>query len=592
MRRAARRVVTCERRLPIARTLRNVALAARDLPGAVFSPSTQAFDRDLRVRSSDSPVTRRRSPIRSRWPLAIAACVAGAMACTLVYESEFLVVFDAESETAAQALALEYTVFDDEGAVADERRLELGASLAFPTPELPIRPRDGDWERTFTVRGRVLRTASDGSLEVFNERSFRSSFPRPGERGRQRHRLVFSDDCILFHRMCSEGETCVDGRCAPIPFVPPSGRDPTLRTVEVRTADELAGAVTNARAGDAIEIEPGTYDVTANLVSRVSGAEGAPIVVRAREPGTVLLRYVGTGTAEVFLVRHPWWVIEGLDVEGACATDDACEHAFHVTGDATNVVIRDNRMWDFNQALHANRDRDGTPPDDGLFEHNEVFLTRPRAASNRITGLRMSGVSRWIVRGNVIRDVAHVTDTAYAAYFVDGGEDGTFEGNLVWCRDAVDGGGGRVGLAVGVVASPPEHTRAVFRNDVVRGCEGGNGILLHGCADCRLEHETVLGALRVQASSRVTTIGTLFTGAVSVATDSTHESRGDVFEAPLSSFVDVGSDLRPRDTIGSSDATIERDFCGRARGGAPTIGALEPDSPCDGSWVLGTRGGP
>jgi hypothetical protein len=90
----------------------------------------------------------------------------------------------------------------------------------------------------------------------------------------------------------------------------------------------------------------------------------------------------------------------------------------------------------------------------------------------------------------------------------------------------------------------------------------------------------------------VTTIGTLFTGAVSVATDSTHESRGDVFEAPLSSFVDVGSDLRPRDTIGSSDATIERDFCGRARGGAPTIGALEPDSPCDGSWVLGTRGGP
>ncbi|MCB9600121.1 MAG: hypothetical protein H6720_07165 [Sandaracinus sp.] len=516
------------------------------------------------------------------------------LACTLVYESEFLVTFDAETETAAQATALEYTVFDELGEVAEERRVMLDGTLAFPTPELPIRPLDGDWHRSFTVRGRVLRPAADGSLEVFNERSFRSSFPKPGELGRQRHRLVFSDDCILFHRMCSADETCIDGRCEPIPFVPPAGRgDEPLRTVQVRTGDELASAVADARAGDAIVLEPGTYDLTANLVSSGGGAEGAPIVVRAREPGTAQVRFVGTGVAEVFLIRHPWWVIEGLDLEGACPTDDACEHAFHVTGPATHVVIRDNRVWDFNQALHANRNAAGVAPDDGLFEHNEVFLTRPRAVGNRVTGLRISRVSRWVVRGNVLRDLVHATATAYAAYFVEGGEDGLFEGNLVWCRRSVEGGGPRVGLAVGVVAAAPEHTRATFRNDVVRGCDGGNGLALHGCFDCRIEHESVMGDLRIEASSRVSSVGNVFTGVASVTAESTHDSQQDRFGAVPTEVWSSADDLRPRaGALETSDADVERDFCGRRRGGAPRLGALETDSRCDGSWPPGTRGGP
>ncbi|MCB9620781.1 MAG: hypothetical protein H6721_01965 [Sandaracinus sp.] len=516
------------------------------------------------------------------------------VACTLVYESEFLVTFDAETETAAQATALEYTVFDELGEVAEERRVMLDGALAFPTPELPIRPLDGDWHRSFTVRGRVLRPAADGSLEVFNERSFRSSFPKPGELGRQRHRLVFSDDCILFHRMCGADETCIDGRCEPIPFVPPAGRgDEPLRTVQVRTGDELASAVADARAGDAIVLEPGTYDLTANLVSTVGGAEGAPIVVRAREPGTARVRFVGTSVAEVFLIRHPWWVIEGLDIEGACPSDDACEHAFHVTGPATHVVIRDNRVWDFNQALHANRNAAGVAPDDGLFEHNEVFLTRPRAVGNRVTGLRISRVSRWVVRGNVLRDLVHATATAYAAYFVEGGEDGLFEGNLVWCRHSVEGGGPRVGLAVGVVAAAPEHTRATFRNDVVRGCDEGFGLALHGCFDCRIEHESVMGDLRVEASSRVRSVGNVFTGAASVTAESTHASQDDRFGAVPAEVWSSADDLRPRaGALATSEAEVDRDFCGRRRGGTPRLGALETDSRCDGSWPPGTRGGP
>lgn len=521
-----------------------------------------------------------------RGSLALVALVS----CTFVYASEFLVTFDAEPDTRAQAVALEYAVFDDAGELADERRIELGADLTFPTPELPIRPLDGDWHRTFTLRARVLREDASGALEVFNERSFRSSFPPPGERGRQRHRLVFSDDCILFNLVCAEGETCLEGRCAPVPFVPPAGRDPEdpLRTVVTTTPAELASAVADARFGDAIMLEPGTYDVTANLVSNAAGTEGARIVVRAREPGTVRIRFVGTGIAEVFLIRHPYWTIEGLDIEGVCPNDDDCEHAFHVTGPATHAILRDNRVWDFNQALHANPSREGIPPNDGIFERNEVFLTRPRDVGNRVTGARIGGTSRWIVRDNVFRDLAHATTTAYAAYFSEGGEDGVFERNLVLCHDVVEGGGARIGLATGVVGGGVQHTRAVFRNIVARGCEAA-AISLHGCIDCTVEHATVTsGTLRLEAGSSARSVGNLVAGAASVAADSTLESRDDRFEADML----VGeSDLRPR-TAERIESPVETDFCGTRRAASPAIGALEPDAACDGTWVPDVRGAP
>src|SRR5690606_20322552 len=99
--------------------------------------------------------------------------------------------------------------------------------------------------RSFVVSARALRAGADGALEVFNERSFRATFAPRGPNGRQEHRVSFSDDCILFNLACAAGETCVEGRCAPIPFVPPPGRPPgtPLRETSVSTATELADAM-------------------------------------------------------------------------------------------------------------------------------------------------------------------------------------------------------------------------------------------------------------------------------------------------------------------------------------------------------------
>ena len=67
-----------------------------------------------------------------------------------------------------------------------------------------------------------------------------------------------------------------------------------------------------------------------------AGTADAPIVVRADTLGTVNLKF---DAVEGFHVRGPFWEFNNLDIEGICAADSDCEHAFHVTGAATDVNL-------------------------------------------------------------------------------------------------------------------------------------------------------------------------------------------------------------------------------------------------------------
>jgi len=74
---------------------------------------------------------------------------------------------------------------------------------------------------------------------------------------------------------------------------------------------------------------------------------------------------------------------EGLDVRGVCASDDACEHAFHVTGgEAEGFVLRKSRVRDFNAQLKALAAPDGQGAyqmaSHGLVELCELGDTRAR----------------------------------------------------------------------------------------------------------------------------------------------------------------------------------------------------------------------
>src|SRR3546814_16902142 len=120
------------------------------------------------------------------------------------------------------------------------------------------------------------------------------------------------------------------------------------RSTRTDTFFPYATLFRSASPGTAIEFAPGTYEFSGRSIEITRpGALSRPIVVRAVTPGEVTLRF---SLAEGFHVRAPYWVFENLVIEGACEHDSRCEHAFHVVGSATNTIIRNNRVIEFNSA--------------------------------------------------------------------------------------------------------------------------------------------------------------------------------------------------------------------------------------------------
>ncbi|EGV28490.1 hypothetical protein ThidrDRAFT_3718 [Thiorhodococcus drewsii AZ1] len=159
----------------------------------------------------------------------------------------------------------------------------------------------------------------------------------------------------------------------------------TLLPATVQAGDEAAilSALRGAKAGDVIEILPGTYRLSGRGIALGSGGTPKrPIYLRARQIGDVTLELE---TLEGFLVDQSYWVFENLTIRGVCQNDDRCEHAFHVVGAAVGTTIRNNRLLDFNAALKVNgievAER-SLYPDLGLVQNNTLINSRPRETSN------------------------------------------------------------------------------------------------------------------------------------------------------------------------------------------------------------------
>jgi hypothetical protein len=271
-----------------------------------------------------------------------------------------------------------------------------------------------------------------------------------------------------------------------------------LRTVSVSNTKSLGQAIKNAKPGDAITLKPGIYVFLGRSISvRNSGRADAPIAVRAEKLGTVTLRF---DLLEGFLVSAPYWIFENLEIEGICPGDGKCEHAFHVVGKAHSLVIRNNRIHDFNAQLKVNGGRKYVKnntihqdwPDYGLIEGNTVTDRRARRTSNPVTKLNINGASEWVVRGNLIGDFEKGggDKISYAAFMKANGRNGVFENNAVVCHmDTKNTGGIRLGLSFGGGGTgqaycrdsscETEHTGGIIRNNVIINCPKDVGIYLN-----------------------------------------------------------------------------------------------------------------
>jgi hypothetical protein len=283
-------------------------------------------------------------------------------------------------------------------------------------------------------------------------------------------------------------------RSLPVLIYSPEGRpravqagDPVADSVRgeppaatlIQSAADLLRSVATAKAGDVLEIVPGRYSIRQTIEPGAGGTPARPIVLRAARPGSVTLEM---DTVEGFHVTQPYWIFENLVIRGVCSHHADCEHAFHIVGPARGVVVRNNRIEDFNAHVKVNGER-GQWPDDGLIQFNLLTDNAPRQTDQPVTPIDLVGASGWQVADNVISHFVKAAGNgiSYGVFMKGGGHAGRIERNLLLCSGQdISAPGSRVGLSFGDGGTGPafcrdgrcgaEHVDGLAANNIVAHC--------------------------------------------------------------------------------------------------------------------------
>jgi hypothetical protein len=375
----------------------------------------------------------------------------------------------------------------------------------------------------------------------------------------------------------------------------------------VSTVTQLQSALASAQAGDEIVLGDGTYAVNANLNCAAEGTASQPIFVRAANRHAALIRFNAT---EGFKVSGRYWVFDGLTIEGVCAQDVNCEHAFHVTGHAENFVLRNSRVRDFNAQLKVNAVPNASGvyeiPHRGLIENNEIYDTRARNTSTPVTKLNIDTGDDWVVRDNYLHDFSKANSgISYGAFMKSGGKRGVFERNRVICTKDAPAGNTRIGLSFGGggtgnaycapafdvnVPCDPEHSDGVLRNNVIINCSDV-AIYLNKAANTKVLFNTLIATTGVDfrfASSTGEAHGNVLSSVIRTREGGTFTAGTNLMNVASATWdswyvAPLAGDLRLEGNVTSligaaaARAVVTDDHCARPRPspGAYTLGALE-----------------
>ena len=384
-----------------------------------------------------------------------------------------------------------------------------------------------------------------------------------------------------------------DGRPRAVQAADPATDEPPA-TVLIRSAADLLRSVAAARAGDVLEILPGRYTVRQTIEPGAGGTPTRPIVLRAARPGSVTLEL---DTVEGFRVGQPYWVFENLVLRGICRYHGDCEHAFHIVGPARGVVVRNNRIEDFNAQLKINGEG-GHWPDDGLIQFNLLTDHVARQTDQPVTPIDLVGASGWQVADNIISHFvkAEGNGISYGVFMKGGGRAGRIERNLVLCSGHdISAHGSRVGLSFGDGGTGPafcrggrcdtEHSDGLMANNVVAHCNDF-GIDVFRSPGTVVAFNTLINTAGIDvrhAPATAQVYGNLLDGRIR-ARDAAQLSQqhndvvdlADVLTAPDSlclTRLAMAEPIAPLDSIDS-------DFDGRSRARITTSGALSAAPPC------------
>jgi hypothetical protein len=394
----------------------------------------------------------------------------------------------------------------------------------------------------------------------------------------------------------------------PLPVTAPAARAQPRAPdslVFVGSSEDARRAIERAEPGDEIVFAPGTYRFSGPAIhAGQPGTPTLPITVRADDARTVTLEF---DMIEGFLVSAPYWSFENLTIRGVCARHSACEHAFHIVGEATHFVARHNTIIDFNAHFKINGSA-GFYPDSGLIEGNVIRNATVRDTGNPVTPIDLVAASHWRIRGNRISDFAKAGSdrVSYGAFAKGGGVDNRFEQNVVVCERRLHhvpgqrvgislGGGGTGGDACRNGRCITEQEAGVIASNLIASCSD-DGIYLNRAAMSRIVHNTLVDTGGISArfgESSADVEGNLVDGLIRERAGATLHERDNIDTSAVELYLGLhpvrdfffdalALDLRWRARPPRRDGVSvpPPDLCGAPRSLAPTLGAFEDIGRC------------
>jgi hypothetical protein len=386
---------------------------------------------------------------------------------------------------------------------------------------------------------------------------------------------------------------------APIAF------DVAGRGLLVSSAADAINAITAARPGDVITLSPGVYHFRGRSVAiRQSGTEQHRITVRAARLDSVFIEFDAT---EGFVVTAPFWTFENLNIRGVCSDHSSCDHAFHVAGNGSHFIARNNRITDFNAHFKINGSDHGFP-DNGIIERNTLSNSTVRQTENPVAPIDLVAASHWSIRGNLISDFikGQGNQISHGAYTKGAGANNRFEQNIVLCEYRLRGAPGqRVGLSLGNGGTGKQYCRdkrciteqvgGVIEANLIAFCSD-DGIYLNRSAASKILHNTLIdtGGISVRfAESSADVEGNLVDGAIRSRDGGLIHAGGNYGTPTTQLYLGMHSirdlyfnpeelDLRWKDTPPrrANSGAAPLSLCDTGRRTNPVYGAFEDFSTC------------